>query len=318
MSSYINAWGEDVNAQPAMLHQGPARKALMQSTHDHPASIAQVDGANGLQRSNIRPSLAAARSASDRDVRRRRAQTGLTRGVEPATESARERTLDRHFAELQNDLTRVEIPQHGALLTVIQVAAEDLVNSHPTSSRLQEPEPEVPVCHNNLAHIEAPQPKKPVSALISQKVTRVKVPDRGLPASPRRKLSSSERSYLKSGVPKRKCQRVDPNLLFPEKYNDPRPGYICHALEESSASGGDDDVPLSPASESPPPQSFVDVEEAQDTFSVCQRAHEASTTNLHGWYPGKRVYGEQEVETEESRRQAKVRAADAALNTLFR
>lgn len=324
-----------------MLYQGPARRVLAQSNHDHPASTAQVDRTDGLQRSNIRLSLAAARSASDRDIRRRRGQTGLTRGVEPSTESARERAVDRYFPEinfaaLQNDLSRVEVPQHGALLTVIHVTAEDLADSRPTAARVQEPESEVPVYHNNLAHIEAHQPKKPVSPLISQRIPRVKVPDRGLRATLRCKLSSSERSYLKSGVPKRKWQRDDPNLLFPEKYKDPRPGYSCKALEEPSASEEDDDILSPPASESPPPQSSTEdysipstpasesppsqdsTEEGQDAFSVCQRAHEASITNLHGWYPGKRVYGEPEVETAEARQERKLKAVEAALNTMFR
>lgn len=331
MPSYTNAWGEGEDSQPAMLHQGPARQAALvtQTTHDQSASTAHVDGAsNGLQRSNIRPSLAAARSASDRDIRRRRVRTGLTRGVESSIESARERAVDRHFseinfAELQNDLSRVEFPQHGALLTVIHVTAEDLAESHATA----EPEPEVPVYHNNLAHIEAPQPKKSVSPLISQKLPRVKVPDRGLRATLRRKLSSSERSYLKSEVPKHKWQRVDPDLLYPEKYRDPRPGYSCRALEEAdgiqspppqSSVEEDDGTQSPPASESRPPQSPVDVEEGQDAFSVCRRAHEASITNLHGWYPGKRVYGEPEMETAEARQRRKLKAVEAALNTMFR
>lgn len=343
MSSSTNARGEGVDAQPAMPHQGPAEQAIgTQTTHHRSASTVQVDAAsNGLQRSNIRPSLTAARLASERDIRSRRGQTGLMRGPESSTESARERTIDRHFpeinfAELQNDLSRVEVPQHGVLLTVIHVTAEDLADNHSTANRVQEPEAEVPVYHNNLAHIEAPQPKKPVPPLISQKIPRVKVPDRGLRATLRRKLSSSERSYLKSGVPKRKWQRVDPDLLFPEKYKDPRPGYSCRALKESSPPEEDDGILSPPASESPPSQNSTEedsipsppasvspepknpTEETQDAFNVCQRAHEASITNLQGWYPGKRVYGELEVETEESRQQAKVRAADAALNTLFR
>ena len=341
MSSYTNAWGEGADSQPGKLHQGPARQAALvtSTTHDQSASTAQVDTSNGLQRSNIRPSLAAARSASDRDIRRRRGQTGLMRGPESSTESARERAVDRHFpeinfAELQDNLSRVEVPQHGALLTVIHVTAEDLADSHATA----EPESEVPVYHNNLAHIEAPQPKKPVSPLVSPKIPRVKAPDRGIRAFLRRKLSSSERSYLKSGVPKRKWQRVDPDLLYPEKYKDPRPGYSCKALEESSAFEEDDDIlsppaselpppqssteddsiPSPPASESLPPQSSVDLEEGQYAFSVCRRAHEASTTNLHGWYPGKRVYGEPEMETAEARQERKLKAVEATLNTMFR
>jgi hypothetical protein len=106
-------------------------------------------------------------------------------------------------------------------------------------------------------------------------------------------------------VPKCKWQRVNPDLLFAGKYKDPRPGYICRA-EGSSPSGvawaekkeeeeDDDSIQSPPASESPPPQNPVDVEEAQDAFSICRRAHEASITNLHGWYPGKRVYGESEL-----------------------
>lgn len=84
----------------------------------------------------------------------------------------------------------------------------------------------------------------------------------------------------------------------------------------SSASEEDDDILSPPASESPPPQDST--EEGQDAFSVCQRAHEASITNLHGWYPGKRVYGEPEVETAEARQERKLKAVEAALNTMFR
>jgi hypothetical protein len=62
----------------------------------------------------------------------------------------------------------------------------------------------------------------------------------------------------------------------------------------------------------------MDVEESQDAFSVCRRAHEASTTNLHGWYPGKRVYGEPEMEIAEARQERKLKAVDAALNNMFR
>jgi hypothetical protein len=78
----------------------------------------------------------------------------------------------------------------------------------------------------------------------------------------------------------------------------------------------DDGTQSPPTSESPPPQSSVDAEEGQDAFSVCRRAHEASITNLHGWYPGKRVYGEPEVETAEARQEQKLKAVEAALNTL--
>ena len=318
MSRHNNAWGEGADSQPAVLHQGPARQAMMTQTtdtaHDPAASTVQVDDAsNGLRRSNIRPSLAAARSASDRDIRRRRGQTGVVRDLESSTESARERVVDRNsseinFTELQDDLSRVEVPQHGALLTVIHVTADDLAD-------VQEPESEVPVHHNNLAHIAAPQPKKPVSPLISRQIPRVKVPDRGFRAA-LRKLSSRERSYIKSGVPKRKLQRIDPNLLFAGKYKDPRPGYGDSDSEESLASEEDDGVQSPPASESPPPQTST--EESQDAFSICQRAHEASITDLHGWYPGKRVYSEAEVEIKETREEAKLKAVEAALNTLFR
>ena len=325
MSRYTNAWGEGADSQPAMLHQGPARQAMVTQTtetaHDHAASTVQVnDASNGLRRSNIRPSLAAARSASDRDIRRRRGQTGVVRDLESSTESARERVVDRNsseinFAELQDDLSRVEVPQHGALLTVIHVTTDDLADSQATAAHVREPESEVPVYHNNLAHIAAPQPKKPVSPLISQQIPRVKVPDRGFRAA-LRKLSSRERSYIKSGVPERKLQRVDPNLLFAGKYKDPRPGYGDSDSEESFASEEDDGVQSPPASESPPPQTST--EESQDAFSICQRAHEASITDLHGWYPGKRVYSEAEVETKETREDAKLKAVEAALNTLFR
>ena len=61
--------------------------------------------------------------------------------------------------------------------------------------------------------------------------------------------------------------------------------------EEEEEDDADDPIEL-PTSNSPPPQSPMD---GEDAFSVCRRAHEASITNLHGWYPGKRFYAEAEV-----------------------
>ena len=134
MSSYTNAWGDSADPDHAQLHQGPARQATVvtQSSENYPGSMVQLDGASNVpRRSNIRPSMQAARSASDREVRRRRGQTGLMRGPESSTE------LDQHypninFSELQNDLSRVAVPQHSALLTVMHVTANDIAGSHAT------------------------------------------------------------------------------------------------------------------------------------------------------------------------------------------
>lgn len=204
------------------------------------------------------------------------------RGPESSTE------LDQHypninFSELQNDLSRVAVPQHSALLTVMHVTANDIAGSHATA------------------------PEVPVSPPISQEIPQIELPDRGFRATLRR-LSSSERLYVKSGIPKRKPHgRIDENLLFVNKYPDPRskdfrrdpeessPPEEPSPPEESSPPEEDDNVESPPASESPPPQSPTD---GEDAFSVCRRAHEASITNLHGWYPGKRFYGEAEVRTE--------------------
>lgn len=294
MADSTIAWGNGVKPHPAQLHQGPARQAMVttHSTNHHPASTVQVDGTNnGLSRSNIRPSLAAARSASDRDLRRRRSQTGLVRGLEPSTESARERAVDRHFteinfAELQDNLSRVQIPQGGALLTVMHVTANDLVDSHATA-------PEAPVYHNDLAHIEAPQPRRSVSSSISQDIPRVKVPDRGFRAA-LRKMSSSERLFLKSGVPAHNQQEVvDKNLLYVNKYKDPRPLDFrrdppeSSSPEESSSSEAETDNVRSPP-----------LGDGEDAFSICRRAYGASISNAPVWYPGRRFYGEAEVRTE--------------------
>ena len=289
MSSYTNAWGDSADPDHAQLHQGPARQAMVvtQSSDDYPGSgsMVQLDGdINVPRRSNIRPSMAAARSASDRDLRRRRGRTDNMRGPESSTE------LDQHypninFSELQNDLSRVAVPQHSALLTVMHVTANDIAGSHATA------------------------PEVPVSPPISQEVPRIRLPDRGFRAS-LRKLSSSERSYVRSRLPKRKPNgRIDENLLFVNKYPDPRSKDFRRDPEESSPprSEENDNVKSSPpaeeddnvespsASESPPLQTPKD---GQDAFSVCRRAHEASITNLHGWYPGKRFYGEAEARTE--------------------
>jgi hypothetical protein len=301
MSINTNAWGDGANPHPAQLYQGPARQAMVttQSTNNHPTSMAQIDGAsNCLSRSKIRPSLAAARSASDRDLRRRRGQTGLMRGLKSSTESARARAVDRrffeiNFAELQDNLSRVQIPRGGTLLTVMHVTANDLADSHAAA-------PEAPVYHNDLAHIEAPRPQRSVSSSISQEIRRVKVPDRGFRATLRR-LSSSERSYLKSGLPAYKQQEViNEDLLFVNKYKDPQPKDFRRDPEQEPSpeepSSPEDDNVESPASESPPPQSPV--EEGEDAFSVCRRAYEASISNAPVWYPGRRFYGEAEVRTE--------------------
>lgn len=298
MSTNTNAWGDGTNPHPAQLHQGPARQASMvtQSTNNHSASSAQFDGSsNGLSRSNIRPSLAAARSASDRDLRRRRSQTCLVRGLEFSTESARDRAVDRHFpeitfAELQDNLSRVQIPQGGTLLTVMHVTANGLADSHAAA-------PETPVYHNDLAHIEAPQPQRSVSSSISHDTPRVKVPDRGFRAA-LRKMSSGN---LKSGLPAHKQQGVvNKDLLFPNKYKDPRPKDFRRDPEESASPKEppllENDSVDSPASESPPPQSPMD--EGEDAFSICRRAYEASISNSPVWYPGRRFYGEAEVRTE--------------------
>ncbi|KAM0703421.1 hypothetical protein Q7P35_009360 [Cladosporium inversicolor] len=283
MSGHTNAWGDSADPGHARLHQGPARQPMVvtHSSDNYPGSMVLLDGASNVpRRSNVRPSTAAARSASDRDIRRRRGQTGGTRGPDSSTE------LDRHYpaihlTNLQNDLSRAAVPQHGALLTVMHVTANDIADSH-------EAVPEVPV-----------------SPPISQEIPRLKLPDRGFRAS-LRKLSSSERSCIKSRLPKRKPYgRIDENLLFVNKYPDPRSMDFRREFEESSpseessTSEEDENVESpaneSPASESSPPPSPTD---GQDAFSVCRRAHEASITNLHGWYPGKRFYGEAEVRTE--------------------
>jgi hypothetical protein len=179
-------------------------------------------------------------------------------------------------------------------MTVMHVTANDVNDSHATAVRVEEPEPEseVPVYHNQLNHLEAPHPKKPVSPLLLQDIPRVKVPDRGFRAT-LRKLSPSERSYIKSGVPARKLyKRVDEDLLFVGKYKDPRSRDFRLTPEELSSLEEDDSV-RSPVNESPPPQISM---EGEDALSLGRRVHEASITNLHGWYPGKRFYAEAEVE----------------------
>jgi hypothetical protein len=242
MPSHTTAWGDSVDPQQAQLHQGPARQAIVtQSTHDHPASTAQISY----------PEI--------------------------------------NFTELQRDLSRIQIPQHGTLLTVMHVTAKDLADSHASAS-------ESPVYHNQLNHLEAPRPQRPVSPLILQEIPRVKVPDRGFLGTLRRLSPFSKRSYIESGLPRR-TEYGDPNLLYIEKYEDPRPRDFRRDPEESSSpeeeEEEEDDATIeSRTSNSPPPQSPTD---GEDVFSVCRRAHEASITNLHGWYPGKRFYAEAEV-----------------------
>jgi len=195
-----------------------------------------------------------------------------------------------NFTELQHDLSRIQVPQHGTLLTVMHVTANDLADSHATA-------PEAPVYHNQLSRLEAPQPQRPVSPRILQDIPRVVFPDRGFLGTLRRLSPFRERSYLKSGLPRR-TEYGDPNLLYVGKYEDPRPMDFRRDPEESSSpeeeeeeDDADDPIEL-PTSNSPPPQSPMD---GEDAFSVCRRAHEASITNLHGWYPGKRFYAEAEV-----------------------
>jgi hypothetical protein len=106
-------------------------------------------------------------------------------------------------------------------------------------------------------------------------------------------MSSSERLFVKSGLPAHNQQQVvDKNLLYVNKYRDPRPLDFRRDPPESSSPEEETDNVESPASESPP------LDDGQDAFSVCRRAYEASISNAPVWYPGKRFYGEAEVRTE--------------------
>lgn len=336
MPSYTNAWGDSPNSHDAVLHQGPARQAMVsQYTHYPHASTAQFGGAsNGLQRSTHRP------NRETRNSRRRRDQTGLTRGSQSPSESARDRAIDRLYPEIQfaaqADLTCVEFYRQRVSPIVARQTANDVAEPHTPTSRVVGSESEVPVFHNQLSHIEAPQPKNPVSPLILPEIPHVKVPDRGLRGTLRRMSPFSERAYLKSGRPRR-ISWGEPDLLYVGKYPDPRPRTFRPAPESSSPPGEVDDNQSEAASEeSQTPLSPIERELADFYF--------ASTHDLHGWYPGKKVYAPAEVDTEEyrlrpdakaaeerharyeakfdtagkrARQKAKARALDAALRTMF-
>ena len=201
-----------------------------------------------------------------------------------------------NFTDLQRDLSHVEISQHGALLTVMHVTANGLIGSHATAS-------EAPAYHSQLSHLEAPQPQRPVSPLLLQDIPLVKVPDRGFQGTLRKLSPFSERSYLKSGLPRR-TEYGDLNLLYVGKYEDPRSRDFRRDPEESSPPEEDDNTE-SPTSNSPLPPSPTD---GEDAFSVCRRAHEASITNFHGWYPGKRTYAEAEVQLQPTESNARSEA----------
>lgn len=81
---------------PPQLRPGPCARAMVTPGPLQARTPSQAEvcsSADGLHRSHRRPSAMAAKQACERDFRRKRSETGLVRGVDRPSESARDRAV---------------------------------------------------------------------------------------------------------------------------------------------------------------------------------------------------------------------------------